>query len=254
MKKMTGFLISCFILLAGYLSQAQVAAETATEVIRKADQLMRGNTSYARMTIRIERPSWQRELEMRSWSKGNDLAMVRVEAPAKERGIVYLKRKKEVWNWLPSIERNIKLPPSMMSQSWMGTDFTNDDLVKEFSIIEDYTHEFTGEETIDGRSCHRITLIPKPGAAVVWGKLLVWIDKKDYLQLKAEYYDETGILVNLLKGSEIRILGGRLLPTRMDMYPVAKKGNRTVMLYREVLFDKPIGDDFFTVENMKRLK
>lgn len=228
--------------------------DSATEIIRKADLNMRGNSSYASLTIQIIRPSWTRDLVMRTWTKGNQMAMVLVDAPAKDRGTVFLKRKKEVWNYLPTIERNIKLPPSMMSQSWMGTDFTNDDLVKEFSILEDYTHELTGEETINERSCHRIILSPKPQAAVVWGKVITWIDKKNYLQLKAEYYDETGSLINIMTGSDIRLIGGRLLPTRMEMVPVNKKGQKTILIYKDIQFDQPISDQFFTVENMKKLQ
>lgn len=113
-------------------------AQDARDIVKKADEKMKGKTATANITIQTVRPNWSREMTLKSWSKGNDWSMILVTAPAKDKGIVYLKRKKEVWNWIPSIERNIKLPPSMMSQSWMGTDFSNDDLVKEASVIEDY--------------------------------------------------------------------------------------------------------------------
>lgn len=248
-------MITSFLLLRVLLSLLAMAPqESATEVIRKADLNMRGNTSYANLTIKIIRPSWSRELELRSWTKGNQLAIISIEAPVKDKGTVYLKRGKEVWNYIPTIERNIKLPPSMMSQSWMGTDFTNDDLVKEFSILEDYTHSFIGEELILERSCHKIQLIPKPQAAVVWGKIITWIDKQDYIQLKAEYYDENGKLINLMTSSEIRTMGGRILPARLEMTPLTKKGQKTIMVYKDILFDKAIADQFFTIENMKQLQ
>jgi outer membrane lipoprotein-sorting protein len=117
-----------------------IFAQDAIEIVKKADEKMRGKTSQAEMTIKTTRPTWTREMTVKTWIKGNDYAMILIQAPARDKGTVFLKRKKEVWNWLPTVERSIKLPPSMMSQSWMGTDFTNDDLVKESSIVEDYTH------------------------------------------------------------------------------------------------------------------
>jgi outer membrane lipoprotein-sorting protein len=158
-------------------------AQDAREIVKRADERAKGKTSEAVMTIQIVRPSWTREMSMKTWTKGNELALILLTAPAKDKGTVFLKRKKEVWNWIPAIERNIKLPPSMMSQSWMGTDFTNDDLVKEASIVEDYNHSIIGEETLQERSCYKIEMIPKPEAAVVWGKIILWIDKKDFLML-----------------------------------------------------------------------
>lgn len=248
----TGCMLAC--LLCSITSVLAQPPESAREIIRKADLHVRGNSSAARITIRIVRPTWSREMTTQTWSKGNKLAMIRIESPVKDRGTVYLKREKEVWNWIPSIERNIKLPPSMMSQSWMGTDFTNDDLVKEFSILEDYDHALVGEEMIGDRHCHIVELIPKPSAAVVWGKVRIWIDKKDYLQLKGEYFDENNKLVNRMTAGDIRILGGRLLPAYMEMIPLNKPGQKTVLIYQDIQFDKPIPDHFFTVENMKKLQ
>jgi len=228
-------------------------AQDAREIVRKADEKARGNTAEAEMTIQIVRPTWQREMTMRSWSKGTTLAMIKVLSPARDAGVSYLKRDKEVWNWVPSIERTIKLPPSMMSQSWMGTDFTNDDLVKEASIINDYDHALAGDTVVSGRSCHKIILTPKPSASVVWGRLETFIDKKDYLMLLVRYYDEDGYLVNTLVAGEVRMLGGRLLPSRIEMIPSDKPGHKTVMLYQRMQFDRPIDDGFFTPQQMTRL-
>lgn len=229
-------------------------AQDATAIIRKADERAKGKSSFATFTIQVIRPNWKREIKMKSWTKGNDLAMLLVTSPVKDKGIVYLKRKKEVWNWIPSIERTIKLPPSMMSQSWMGTDFTNDDLVKEASIAEDYRHSIVGDSVIDERDSYKILLLPKPESAVVWGKVLMWVDKKDNIIMYAEYYDEDGGMVNSLRTYDIKMLGGRLLPARMEMIPAAKKNNKTVFIYNELQFDKPIDDNFFTSQNMPRLQ
>lgn len=141
----------------------------------------------------------------------------------------------------------------MMSQSWMGTDFTNDDLVKEASIVEDYDHSVIGDTSIDGRICYKIKLLPKPAAAVVWGKLLICIDKKDFLMLRVDYFDEEGKLINTMVAGDIKMLGGKLLPARMEMIPAEKKGNKTILIYNELVFDKFIDDSFFTTQNMPNL-
>lgn len=233
---------------------SSVFGQEAKDIVQKADEKAKGKTSFAHITIQTIRPTWTREMSVKAWTKGNDLTLILVLAPAKEKGVVYLKRNKEVWNWIPSIERNIKMPPSMMSQSWMGTDFTNDDLVKEASILEDYNHTFLEDVTIDGRNCYKIQLIPKPKSAVVWGKVILSIDKKDFLMLHAEYYDEDKILVNTMHSSDIKMLGGRLLPARMEMIPASKKGNKTVLIYNSLLFDTPIEDSFFVIQNITKVK
>ncbi len=228
--------------------------EDATAIVRKADERMRGKTSIAEMSIITVRPKWTRTMDMKIWTKGTQYAMILVQAPAKEKGTAFLKRNKEVWNWLPTLERTIKLPPSMMSQSWMGTDFTNDDLVKESSVIEDYAHKLLGSAMEAGRDCYKIELIPKPEAAVVWGKIILWIDKKEYIQMRTEFYDEEGELSQTMVGSELKMLGGILLPSRMEMIPVGKKGHSTTLLYKSLVFNTPLGDDFFTTVKMSRVK
>ena len=243
-------IIVCFV----QLIFSSLFSQDAKDIVKKADEKAKGNTSAATITIQTIRPKWTREMTVKSWTKGNDLALILVITPVKDKGIVYLKRNKEVWNWIPVIERNIKLPPSMMSQNWMGTDFTNDDLVKEASIVTDYDHSIVGDTIIDNRTCFKIQMLPKPAASVVWGKVMMWIDKKDYLMLRAEYYDEDGRLINTMIAGDIKILGGKLLPSRMEMIPADKKGQKTVLLYNSLVFDKPIEDNFFTTQNMPRVQ
>jgi outer membrane lipoprotein-sorting protein len=231
----------------------ELPAQTATEIVQQADNKMRGKSSQAEMTVLTIRPNWSREMQIKSWVKGTDLAMILVQSPPKDKGIVFLKRKKEVWNWMPVIERNIKLPPSMMTNSWMGTDFTNDDLVREASAVYDYTHRFIADTVIDNRICYKIEFTPKPGAAIVWGKLLVCIDKKDYLELYTEFFDEEGQMINVMKTYDIKMMDGRLIPTRMEMTPVSKQHQKTVIIYRSVVFNRNIEDHFFTIEKMKQI-
>ncbi|MFM7078512.1 MAG: outer membrane lipoprotein-sorting protein [Bacteroidota bacterium] len=206
------------------------------------------------VVIKIVRPAWSRELTMRMWAKGTDYSMILIQSPAKEKGMVFLKRGKEVWNWIPSIERSIKLPPYMMSQSWMGTDFTNDDLVKESSAVNDYVHSFSGTDTLLGRPCYVITMIPKPESAVVWGKVVVRIDQKDFMELRMDFYDEEGALTSIIRATEVGLLAGRMLPLTMEMTPTDKKGQKTIMSYKNLVLDQPMDDAFFSTTNMKSLR
>ncbi len=242
-------LIATLLLFVGFTTTPD-----AKEIVKRSDDKLRGKTSMAEMTIKIVRPKWSREMTLKSWSMGTKYSLALVTSPAKEKGIVFLKRDKEIWNWIPSIDRNIKLPPSMMMQSWMGSDFNNDDLIKESSIVEDYDHRIAGDSTILGRPCYKIELIPKPDAAVVWGKILTWIDKEDYLQLHVEFFDEDGYLVNMMNGYDIKTLGGKILPSTMEMIPVDKEGYKTVMIYSSIEFDVKLEDAFFTTQNMKRVR
>lgn len=253
-KQFLQFIIAIVICTLPSMSMYSQQNLSAKEIVKKADDNMRGQTSQADITIKIIRPSWSREMNMKVWSKGDDYSMILVTSPAKEKGIAFLKRIKEVWNWIPSIERNIKLPPSMMSQSWMGTDFTNDDLVKEASSVSDYDHKLLGKETISDKDCYKIEMIPKPSAAIVWEKVIVWIDTTDFLQLKAEFYDEDGELVNIMNSSEVKEIGGKKITSKIEMVPIDKEGNSTVIIYNDIIFDKPIDNNFFTTRNMKQLK
>lgn len=236
-----------------FLAQASFAQD-AREIIKKAEENAKGKTSVAEITIQTIRPNWSREMSLKAWTKGNDYSMLLIQSPEKEKGVVYLKQKKEVWNWIPAIERTVKLPPSMMSQSWMGTDFTNDDLVKEASILDDYYQALLNDTVIDGKQCYKIKLDPKPTSTVVWGKVLMSVDTLHYLMLHVEYFDEDGEMVNTMHCSNIQKLGGRFLPARMEMIPSDKKGNKTVLMYTSIVFDTPIEDSFFTTQNMTRIK
>ncbi|HWB63940.1 MAG TPA: outer membrane lipoprotein-sorting protein [Chitinophagales bacterium] len=244
---MTKFILMLLVLAAPAFEQQP----DPVQIVKNSEAHMRGKTLKGEMTIKIIRPEYTREMSMKMWMKGTDFSLIQVTEPAKDKGTTFLKRKKEVWDWVPTLERTIKLPPSMMSQSWMGTDFTNDDLVKESSVVDDYTQSILGEEKIGDRPCYKIQLIPKPTAAVVWSKVLLWIDKKDYLQLKTEMYDEDGQLVNTMLGSDVKMLGGRLLPTTLEMTPADKPGHKTIIIYKQEEFDQPISDDFFSTQNMK---
>jgi outer membrane lipoprotein-sorting protein len=242
-----------FLLIALFFVSTVSRAQNALEIVRKADDLMRGKSSYALITMTIVKPDWQRTMTMKAWSLEPDYALIYVTEPARDKGTVTLKRRNEVWNWLPSVQKVIKIPPSMMLQSWMGSDFTNDDLVRASSIVKDYTHTVLGRELYDGVECYKIQLIPKPEAGVVWAKVLVWISSGDFLELKTEYYDEDGRLVKSFLGSKVKRFGDRRLPAHWEMIPYNSPGDKTILDYNELAFNIRITADFFSLQNMTRI-
>ncbi len=249
--------IIVFVLLSIGLSTAfkqQNDDEEVKRIIHETIEKLRGNTSYAEIRISIVRPKWSRDMEMKAWSKGTEYSLTVVTEPVKDRGTVFLKRDKEVWNYLPNVERTIKLPPSMMGQSWMGTDLTNDDLVQQSSLENDFDHKLLRSEMLEGRDCYVISSIPHEDATVVWGMIISWIDKKDLIQMKTEFYDEDKELVNTFTATDIKRMGGKNIATRLAILPSDKPGNKTVMQYLHLEWDKPIPDNFFTVQNMKKVK
>ena len=231
-----------------------IAAQEATEIVQKSLDLVTGKSNKATMTMTIVRPSWQREIGIKSWSYETDYSMVLITSPARDKGAVFLKRENELWNWQPGIERNIKMPPSMMLQSWMGSDFTNDDLVKQSSIVDDYTHELLGEEEVSGYACYKIQLNPKPNAPVVWGKILAWIDKENFMTMKNVFYDEDDYVVNTMTGSAVKTMDGRLMPTILEVIPEENPDQKTVIEYQKMDFDIDIDPSFFSIQNMRRVR
>jgi outer membrane lipoprotein-sorting protein len=229
-------------------------AEDATDWVRQADKHARGTTSRTEVSVQVVRPDWKREMTVKSWSEGGDKSLAVVVAPARDKGSAFLKRGREVWSWLPAVERAVKLPPSMMSQSWMGTDMTNDDFVKESSMVEDYVHAFAGQDTLLGLPCRVVELTPKPGAPVVWGKIRMAIDAKDRMELRVEFYDEDGLLVNTLRATEVGLLGGRRLPTVLEMVPQGKPGQKTVLHYLSAAFDQPLPDRLFDARHLSEVR
>ena len=230
-------------------------AQDAKEIVKKADEKMQGATSSVSvMSMIIKRPSYERNLAFKTWSKGTNYSMTLVTDPVQERGQTFLKREREMWNWNPRISRMIKLPPSMMSQGWMGSDFSNDDALKKSSVVNDYIHTMLGEATVDGYDCYHIQLIPTDEAAVVWGKVIMWITKDEYIQIKAEYYDEDGYAVKTELAHNITRLGGRVIPSQFEIIPTDKPDQRTIVNIKSIEFDVPVEDKFFSQQSMKRIR
>ena len=236
-------------------SLTSVFAQDAKEIIKKADEKWNGEkSSQGTMTMTIVRPTWERTIQFKIWTLERDYSMTLITAPAKEKGQAFLKRKTEMWNWMPSISRMIKLPPSMMSNGWMGSDYTNDDILKESSIVVDFTHKIIGSETIDGWDCWKIEMYPNEDAAVVWGKIIKWVSKEEYLMMKSEYFDEDEYLVKTEFGTDVKTMDGRKITSKIEIIPADKDNQKTIVVIDDIKFNVPLSDSFFSQQNMKRLR
>lgn len=228
---------------------------TAKEIVTKADEKFNGEMSgYSVMSMTIVRPTWQRTVEFKSWSLEKDYALTLITAPAREKGQTFLKRGTDMWSWNPAINRLIKLPPSMMSQGWMGSDYTNDDILRESSVVDDYDHSMEGEEEIDGRPCYKIKLTAKENAGVLWGHQVWWVDKKEFITLKAELYDEDGYLVRTERGMDLKTMDGRFIPSTIELVPAEEEGRKTILKILEVKFNIKLDESFFSQQNMKSIR
>lgn len=230
---------------------ADPPVERARAILDHVDDLFQGDASHGRATMTVVTRHWTRALTIESWNRGKDRALLRILEPEKEKGTATLKVGKDLWNYLPKVKRVIKLPSSMMSAGWMGSHFTNDDLVKESRMTEDYTFAITFEGARDGADVVEITCKPKEEAAVVWGKVVVVVRRADGLPLRILFYDEDLRLSRTMIYSEIRDLGGRQLPSHLEMLPADKPGESTSFVYEEIQFDPPIADDMFSIRALQ---
>jgi outer membrane lipoprotein-sorting protein len=253
MKTTTTAVLVLFFALT--LGSYNICGQEATDIIRRADERWNGEkSSESYMTMTIVRPTWERTVEFKNWTMGSDYAMTLIMAPAKEKGQAFLKRGTEMWNWMPSISRMIKLPPSMMADGWMGSDYTNDDILKESSIVKDFEHKLLGTETIEGSECWKIELVPHEEAAVVWGKIIKWISRDEYNQMKSEYYDEDEYLMKTEFSFDVKVMDGRHIPTRIEIIPADKKNQKTIIVLNNMKFNIPIEESFFSQQNMRQVR
>jgi outer membrane lipoprotein-sorting protein len=255
MKQFVQVISPCLLFLLFFFPAWDAKAQDATEIIHRADTKFQGEkSSYSLMTMTIKRPKWERSLTFRSWTLGTGFALTLITSPAREAGQSFLKVKNEMWNWSPTISRMIKLPPSMLTQGWMGSDYTNDDLLRESSLVKDYNHRIIGNEIITGIECWKIELLPKENAAVVWGRVIKWISKGAFDQLRTEYYDEDNILMRTEYASGIKKMDDRTIPTIYEIVPADKPDCRTILTLNEINFNPPLKESFFTQQNMKNVK
>jgi len=240
------------VLLLSCLLATSLYAQTAEEIIARAEDIIRGKTSQGTFEMTVVTPEFTRTMVMDSWWVGTEKSLIVIKSPKKEAGNKWLKIGNEMWNYLKATETTIKIPPSMMLQSWNGSDFTNDDLARESSYKVDYTATIVGEEEINGEPCWKIRLDPKPEAAVVWGKIYGWVRKKDYIFSVVQFFDEKGRLIRYIVYSGIKTMGGRKLPTIWTIYNKVKKGHRTIFKILDIKFNIRIPDRIFSFRELER--
>lgn len=240
------------LLLAVPFSESLSENVTSQQILDKIDKMYRGKSSIGTYLMKIKTTHWERKLRIKSWTKDLDYTLIRIEYPKKEKGVATLKVENNLWNYLPKIKRVIKVPSSLMMGSWMGSHFTNDDLVKESTLANDYHHRITFEGKREEQEVYEITLFPKEEAAVVWGKIVVVVRQKDLIPLYQEYCDEKEKPVRKMILGDVKKMGGRLLPTRMRVVPYDKPGEFTEITYMDISFDMELPETFFSLRNLKQ--
>jgi len=234
------------------LLTAPLSAQTAYEIIKRSEDLVRGESSKGTFRMTVTTPDYTRTMVMDSWWKGTDKALIEIKSPPREAGNKTLKVGSELWMFLRNTETTIKIPPSMMMQSWNGSDFTNDDLVRESSLTDDYTMKIAGLDTVGSTPVWEIELLPKPTAPVVWGRIFHWVRKGDFLPARTEYYDEKGTLIRTMSYSDYKSFGGRKLPSRWKMIDNLETGEQTELEYLDLEFGAAISDRIFSFRELER--
>ena len=231
---------------------AFVAAEErdATQIVRDAINHWRGLSSYTVMTMRIHRPDWERSMTMEAWTKGDENSLVRVIEPKKDRGNGTLTDENSMWTFSPKINRVIKVPSSMMGQSWMGSDFSNKDIARVDDIIDQYDHAILATDEVDGITIYRIESTPHEDAAVVWGSEVLTI-REDHVVLEHAFYDQDGELVKTLRSLEIAEMGGRTIAKRQRMVKTDTPDEWTEIGVVEVEYEMDLKDSLFTLSNLR---
>lgn len=241
--------LSCTIWSAS--SRAADSSSQALTILEHAIDHWRGTSSIATFSLTIHRPDFERTMRMKGWTKGRQNGLFFVLEPPKDAGNGTLKKGREMWTYNPKINRVIKLPPSMMSQSWMGSDFSNNDLAKSDSVLDEYTHRIISEEIINGLTHYTIEATAKEEAPVVWGKQELLVREDDIL-LRQSFYDEDMVLVKEMIGSDIISLDDRLFPRRWEIRRADKADHYTRLEYRDIVFDVDISDTTFSLMSLKQ--
>jgi outer membrane lipoprotein-sorting protein len=248
MVSMRRFMLTlCLLLLTFNATASEDEEERARSIIDEMEQLYRGDSSDATITMQVETPQYQRTLKMTGQSMGKELAFFRILSPKKDRGVATLKRDQEMWNYFPKINKVIKVPPSMMMGSWMGSDFTNDDLVKETQLIDVYHLSMTEDDVK-----YYVTLTPKEQTVTVWGKIDYVISKEPLLPVSQAFFDEDGEKIRELTFMEPKEYDGKLMPSILEMTPLNKEGHKTRIVYDAITFNVPgITEQTFSMRNLK---
>lgn len=246
--KVTIMLFASLLLMAA--SYSQESQPDVQEIVQDIDQLYRTDTSYGLVEMNIITPHWERTLKLKVWTEGRDKTFIRILEPAKEEGMGTLRIGDEMWNYLPKTNKVIKIPPSMMMSSWMGSDFNNNDLVREFTWVEDYNFSLIQPDTAKEELLY-VKLIPKQGLPIVWGHVILAARRSDHIPVWEKYYDETGKLMRVMNFKDIQMMDGRKIPTVLELIPQNEEGHKTVMRYLEADFNANLPSDIFSLRNLR---
>ena len=227
---------------------------TPEEMVKKVDDLLRGRSNTMTMQMIVTTPDWTRENTMKSWSLGTDKAFVKILSPAKDKDTRFLKLEYNLWMYIPKVEKVIKVPPVMMMQSFMGSDFSYDDMVKESNMVEDYIPHLVGRDTIEQEENYVLELIPKPDAPVVYGKLKLWVRTKDLIPTREEFYSEKKEIIKVMVFRDIKKMGDRFIPTYWEMTNLKKKDHKTIIKIQKAQFNIKIKPSIFTKRNLSRIR
>ena len=242
------YLLSLLLLLIPALGSAE--ERDGRSIVRDAMDHWRGLSSYTEMTMVIHRPDWERSMTMRAWTKGEKQTLVRVVEPRKDRGNGTLTDDKSMWSYSPKVNRVIKVPSSMMGQSWMGSDFSNKDIAKTDEIVDEYQHSILNIEEIDGITTYEIQSIPNEDAAVVWGSEVMRV-REDHVVLQHSFFDQDGELVKTLGTLEVVEMGGRVIAKRQRMTKADEPDEWTEIQVNEIEYEIELKDSLFTLSNLR---
>lgn len=234
------------------LTSASQASDRVSRLLAEIDDLWRGQSSHAITSMQVKTEHYTRSMQMEGWSKGKEKTLIRIIEPLREKGTATLKSGNNIYTYLPKTDRTIKLTSGMMMGSWMGSHLTNDDLVKEARLEDDYDAEISFEGERNGENIIEFTLIPKPDAAVVWGKLILIIEATSHNPIVEEYYDEDMLLARTIKFTDLKQLAGRLRPSVMTVIPADKPGEYTEFVYQTLDLDVDLSDRLFSLSSLKR--
>lgn len=224
------------------------------DVITALDQLYRSDNSYTEMSMHIVTQHWERTLTMKAWSEGSDRTFIIILSPAREAGMATLRIDTEMWNYLPNTNSTVRVPASMMTGSWMGSDITNNDIVKEITYAEDYTYEYTADTLLTGvpeEGFFYIRLVPKPSTAVVWSSIICAVREDDNIPAWECYYDQHGNEIKSVIFSGIQDMGGRTIPTTMEVVPANKEGQSTTITWSQAEFNQGVDSSIFSLSNLQ---
>jgi len=250
MRKLTVAAVLVMVLFVSSMMQWAEQDDKARDIVKKMDELYRSTSSRATMEMEIITKHWKRTLKIDSWTLGMEKSFFRILSPRKERGMATLKLGNEMWNFLPKTNKTMKIPPSMMMGSWMGSDFTNDDLVKEYTFMDDYTFELTTVEKPEQGVIY-VKCVPREGLPIVWGHQVVAVKEGNYIPVWQRYYDEKGKLMREMIFKDVKTFGNRSIPAVMELIPLNKKGNKTIVRYLDAEFDTKVDKKIFSLRNLR---